>query len=81
MYGAICGPTYLEVGQLVRECPTWAGGIAGARHTVGRGPHCRLAAEAMGIDWMTRTELSQAIPLVYTEHIGQQLITLLGGPE
>jgi DNA (cytosine-5)-methyltransferase 1 len=31
-------------------------------------------AEAMGIDWMTRAELSQAIPPVYSEHLGKQLI-------
>jgi len=30
--------------------------------------------EVMGIDWMTRTELAQAIPPAYTEHIGRQLI-------
>jgi DNA (cytosine-5)-methyltransferase 1 len=34
-------------------------------------------AAAMGIDWMTREELSQAIPPAYTEHIGQQLIAHL----
>lgn len=32
---------------------------------------------AMGIDWMTRKELSQAIPPAYTEHIGRQLIAQL----
>lgn len=31
----------------------------------------------MGIDWMTRSELSQAIPPAYTEFIGRQLITIL----
>jgi DNA (cytosine-5)-methyltransferase 1 len=32
---------------------------------------------AMGIDWMTLTELSEAIPPAYTEHIGVQLLTAL----
>lgn len=32
------------------------------------------AREAMGIDWMTRRELSEAIPPVYTEHIGKYLL-------
>lgn len=30
--------------------------------------------DAMGIDWMTRDELREAIPPVYTEHIGQYLM-------
>ena len=37
----------------------------------------KLAAEVMGIDWMNRGELTQAIPPVFTEHIGRQLIPLL----
>ena len=34
-------------------------------------------AEAMGIDWMTRPELAEAIPPKYTEFIGRQLIQVI----
>jgi DNA (cytosine-5)-methyltransferase 1 len=34
----------------------------------------RLSKEAMGIDWMTKAGLVQAIPPAYTEHIGLQLL-------
>lgn len=36
--------------------------------------------QIMGIDWMSRYELSQAIPPTYTEFIGKQLIKLLRFP-
>lgn len=36
-----------------------------------------LWPQAMGIDWMTRRELTQAIPPAYTEWIGRQLLAAL----
>lgn len=33
--------------------------------------------EAMGIDWMNRQELKQAIPPAYTEYLGKQLINAI----
>lgn len=36
-----------------------------------------VGPEAMGIDWMTGAELSQAIPPAYTEWIGEQLLASL----
>lgn len=35
-------------------------------------------AALMGIDWMTRDELAQAIPSAYTRLIGEQLLAVLG---
>lgn len=39
------------------------------------------ADEAMGIDWMTHYELTQAVPPAYTEFIGRQLMKVLSGGE
>ena len=36
-----------------------------------------VGREALGIDWMTGNELSQAIPPAYTQYIGTQLLTSL----
>lgn len=37
-----------------------------------------IAKAAMEIDWMTRDEITQAIPPAYTEFIGRQLLAHLG---
>jgi DNA (cytosine-5)-methyltransferase 1 len=39
--------------------------------------HKPVAAEAMGMDWATLAEMSEAIPPAYTRHIGLQLIAHL----
>lgn len=46
---------------------------AGGRGTkdVWVGGHKAAASEAMGVDWMTLEELSEAIPPAYSEHIGK----------
>jgi DNA (cytosine-5)-methyltransferase 1 len=36
-----------------------------------------VGPEAMGIDWMAGNELCEAIPPVFTEHIGRQLMSVL----
>ena len=60
--------------------PTLTNGQNGAQGNgvgIGHAKGWRLAAEAMGIDWMQREELTQAIPPVYTECIGRQLLAVV----
>lgn len=44
-------------------------------HTAGAST--KAAAVAMGVEWMTRDEMTQAIPPAYTRHIGTQLLRVL----
>lgn len=44
-------------------------------HGRGKGDTVSLWSNAMGIDWMTRAELTQAIPPAYTEFIGKYMLS------
>ena len=56
----------------------WQGNGAPANGVgIGHAKGWHLAAEAMGIDWMKRDELTQAIPPAYSEFIGTQLLKVI----
>lgn len=44
---------------------------------VWEGGHKAAASEALGIDWMTLTEMSESIPPAYTKFLGAQLMRAL----
>ena len=50
----------------------------GGQMTRGYKAHPEEARESMGIDWMNRGDIAQAIPPAYTEFIGAQLLDALG---
>jgi DNA (cytosine-5)-methyltransferase 1 len=52
---------------------TGAGANRGRERARGRTNGVADWRRAMGIDWMTRDELAQAIPPTYTEHLGRQV--------
>lgn len=68
------GDSYKTVGHA--SLADWQRGNGAQKRGVGVGHAAgwRLAAEAMGIDWMDRDGLSQAIPPVFTEYLGRALI-------
>jgi DNA (cytosine-5)-methyltransferase 1 len=68
------------LGSRARDHVAWANGFK--RDGAAIGHHCGgvgLARESMGIDWMRRVEINQAIPPAYTEFIGKQLLEALRG--
>jgi len=60
--------SWMPKGKRTRATTVQVYGCAGEKH---------LWAGAMGIDWMTDEELSQAIPPAYTRHIGHQLLRVV----
>ncbi len=56
---------------------TGHGTTSGNRVTWGRNIRVSEMRVAMGIDWMNRDELSQAIPPAYSEYIGRELMRVL----
>jgi DNA (cytosine-5)-methyltransferase 1 len=62
-----CGQK-LTIGVYGNGTPSWH------RKKLGRNVLAAEWREAMGIDWMVKTELAQAIPPAYCEHIGSFLL-------
>ena len=67
----------LSNGMPETQLANWQNGAQGNGVGIGHAKGWRLAAEAMGIDWMKRDELTQAIPPAFTEFIGRRLLEAL----
>jgi len=57
--------------------PVYGHGAGGNRVKLRGAGISQASREVMGIDWMSRDELCQAIPPAYTQFIGEQLIAQL----
>jgi DNA (cytosine-5)-methyltransferase 1 len=60
--------------------PVYGGGAGGNRIKLRGKGIAQAAREVMGIDWMTRDELDQAIPPAYIQFIGEQLLERVAFP-
>jgi DNA (cytosine-5)-methyltransferase 1 len=69
------GDWLLVFGHTVLERGTTIGTAKGGEPIIKRiHTTTERGREAMGIDWMNRDELSEAIPPAYTQFIGEQLL-------
>lgn len=65
-------PISITGNSFVKESKYFKHGESGSRQTT-----FDIAQHLMGIDWMTRAEITQAIPPAYTEYIGKHLMNIL----
>lgn len=74
-------PKHLTTGTLTKKRGGKGNGYSTGKHglvcVAGNNFSREAAARAMGIDWMSRKELAQAIPPAYTEYIGRHLIEVI----
>lgn len=73
LIGSVCN--HKEQGKPVGIYGSMRDEIPGGGHTA---KTIEQAREAMGIDWLIWGELVEAIPPIYTENIGKQLMTTSG---
>lgn len=69
--GCACGRKAHSIGVYGNGTPSWH------RQKLGRNILADEWRQAMGIDWMVKTELKEAIPPAYTEHIGGYLLAAI----
>lgn len=67
----ILTPAFKKIGSVLRGDYIT---VVGARGCDSRDTRLSSWRSAMGIDWMTRRELTQAIPPAYTEFLGREII-------
>lgn len=75
--GLILAPSCKHHGKTIG---VYGGGHGASLHRAQKGQKCFTANQeraAMGINWMTVDQLSQAIPPAYSEYLGRQIIKQL----